>query len=132
MIELPIDMNIVRANFEEYEAKFHSDDKSTRLPNGNYSGWMRQERWTKHKTFHSARGLEFNKTDFLLTQEERDAFRNMMQLTNPYLIWDWQDDKTDKLIIPSGQGKSVPLAILCKLETFKYMICYIRLLTKGK
>lgn len=103
----------MRDEFEVVHARIHPGDKCTMMPNGNYSGWVKQKHWEKFQLAWKHR--ESSNVD--LTEEEQQEFIHFVSRWSVHCHFEGQ-----KLIIPSGQGHSVPLGIRTAFEAWKYQI----------
>lgn len=99
-----------RSEFERLENLIHPSDKSNRLPNGNYSGYLKQKRWIEFKEQWRLKEL----SNIILTEDQKQEFIDFIRR--------WSVDcyfEGDKLIVPSGQGHSVGVVVGVSLEAFK-------------
>lgn len=103
----------MRDEFEAVHARIHPGDKCTMMPNGNYSGWVKQKHWEDFKNAYRHR--EASNVD--LTEEEQQEFIHFVSRWSVHCHFEGQE-----LIIPSRQGHSVPLAIRTAFEAWKYQI----------
>lgn len=46
----------LRASFERHYAATHPGDKCTKMPNGRYSGWIKQAKWQEWQLQHFLKG----------------------------------------------------------------------------
>ena len=102
----------LRDDFERAYALKYPDDKCTLLPNGNYSGWVKQKNWKEFQAQWNQSSV-----DIELTDDEQQEFIQFISRWSVSCYFDGQE-----CIIPTGQGHSVPLAIRTALEAWKYQI----------
>ena len=103
----------MRDEFEVLHSRLHPNDKCTRMPNGNYSGWVKQKHWGEFKIAYKHR--EASNID--LTEEQQQEFIYFVSQWSVHCHFEGQ-----KLIVPSGQGHSVALGIITALRAWKYQI----------
>lgn len=102
----------MRDKFEREYALINPDDKCTLLPNGNYSGWVKQKAWKEYQANWNRVSV-----DIELTDDEQQEF---IQFISRWSVDCHFEGQT--CVIPIGQGHSVPLAIRTALEAWKYQI----------
>lgn len=104
--------NNMRDAFECEYKQSNPDDRCTQLPNGNYSGNVKQKHWEEFKKNWISQSVDID-----LTEDEQQEFVQFISRWSVECYFEGQ-----QCVIPSGQGHSVPQAIGTALAAWKYQI----------